>query len=679
MGTPEMDELRRSYVRMCHERGVEPQEGVLGHLQGAKETAGRGKLDLSSQSVSTESCKVLGVLLQNDVTFTDVILSDCMLSEDGVKALLQGLRTNSLIKHLDLKGNNLRAQGAEALGKLLTANTSLTSLTLQWNNLGMLEDAFSLFCDGLAVNQTLQKLDLRNNQISPKGAEELSMALKRNHTLQELDLRWNNIGLLGGRAILSCLSTNRSLLKMDLSGNNIPSDILKPIEQTVGHNQERLVVKKDNLTQRQILTKEVQSLKQEKNKQILNLMETIEQQREEMTRSSRTTNLQMGKLHEALEDRKSVVNSLTAKLQLAESNLALSQQKVQDLGELLSQAKRASASLREQQAKELRKEKEESVAREAKLRQELTSAAEKNLYYRSKVDELERRCKAQQEHVLELKQELTDTSAELKLRAMQAEERLEAEKKRSRQLRDDAAVLHQKEVDQMKQYVDDVETAAQERMQRLEATKLGLEEELNKAKMTLANERIHAEEEIQKARSSVQLEEQQNSAVLQDKLRTLTLSRDQAHNQVLQEKQLAGELRAQNNQLSLEIEGLKRRIGGFIEELAKKDQEKMAEVTMVRIELQQQVGHLQAELAAQDGLKEKICALERQQKAQSVSHREMMLDKEAEMSSLMEKLRLKDAEILRMREEETQRATLLQNAILSYIHSSPLSTTAAKK
>ncbi|XP_068119747.1 leucine-rich repeat-containing protein 45 [Hyperolius riggenbachi] len=673
-----MDELKRLYLRLCQEKGSEPQEAVLRELQEVRETSTRGRLDLSTLSLSRESCQVLGLLLENDTTFSHVLLSDCMLSEEGAKHILQGLRTNAAVKHLDLKGNNLRGDGAEALGKLLRHNSSLNSLILEWNSLGMWEDGFSLFCDGLSCNQSLQKLDLRNNQINHKGAEELSMAIKRNFTLQELDLRWNNVGLLGGRAILDCLQNNRSLIKLELSGNNIPSDILKTIEQSIDHNQDRQTVRIDHLNQRQILTKEVQSLKQEKNKQFLDLMGTIDKQREDIGRTARTSTLQVGKLQEALEDRKSVVNSLTTKLHMADSALALSQQKAEDLELILTQTKRESATLREHLAKDLRKEKEDFVTREMRLRQEVASANERGLAYRSKVEELERKCSVQQQQLFELKQEMTNTSADLKLRAVQAEERLEAEKRRFRQAQDDASVLHQKEVEHMSRHLEDSEKAAQERLLRIEATKLALDEELSRMKMMLANERAQAEEEIQKARSAAQQDEQQNAAVLQDKIRTLTQSRDQAQSQVVQQKQLVGELQAQNNQLCLEMEGLKRRIDGMQQEMSRKEQEKVAEMTRIRVELQEQIGHLESQLTAQEGLREKIAALERQQKAQANTHREMLLDKESEISSLAEKLRLKEAEILRMREEEAQRASLLQSAILSYI-GSPLGSSGGRK
>ncbi|KAM9296090.1 leucine-rich repeat-containing protein 45 [Gastrophryne carolinensis] len=673
-----MEELRGLYIRLCQEKGSEPQEAVLRELQELRQSGRRGRLDLSSQSLSLESCQVLGLLLENDVTFTHVILSDCMLSEEGGKHVLQGLRTNSVLKYLDLKGNNLRGEAAEALGKLLRHNSSIISLILEWNSLGMWDEGFSMFCDGLCSNQTLQTLDLRNNQINHKGAEELSVALKSNFTLKELDLRWNNIGLLGGRAILDCLQNNRSLSKLELSGNNIPSDILRAIEQGIDHNHDRQTLKIDHVSQRQTLTREVQSLKQEKNKQFLDLMGTIDKQREELNLSTRTSTLQIGKLQEALEDRKSVVNSLTAKLHSSDAALALSQQKAQDLEVILTQTKRDCASLREQLSKELRKEKEESATRELKFRQDLAAANEKILVLRSKGEELERKCAVQQEQIFELKQELTNTSADLKLRAVQAEERLEAEKRRFRQALDDANVLHQKEVEQRTRHLEDSERAAQERIQRIEATKLALEEELNKMKIKLANERAQAEEEIHKARSTAQQEEQQHSAILQDKIHTLTQSRDQSQGQLMQQKQLVGELQSQNNQLSLEIEGLKRRIDGLQQEMSKKDQEKVAEMTKIRVELQEHIGHLEAQLATQEGLKEKIAALERQQKAQANIHRELLLDKEGEISSLMEKLRLKDGEILRMRDEEAQRASLLQSAILSYI-GNPLGLSGGKK
>lgn len=59
-------------------------------------------------------------------------------------------------------------------------------LVLEWNSLGMWDEAFSRFCRGLASNKVLTHLDLRNNQINHHGASELALALKCNSNMQVL-------------------------------------------------------------------------------------------------------------------------------------------------------------------------------------------------------------------------------------------------------------------------------------------------------------------------------------------------------------------------------------------------------------------------------------------------------------------------------------------------------------
>ncbi|KAM5216947.1 leucine-rich repeat-containing protein 45 isoform 5-T5 [Hipposideros larvatus] len=605
-----MEEVRRSYSRLCKESGAEPQETVLQRLQELP----RGRLDLATQSLTADTCRALGKLLQKEALVTELVLSDCMLSEEGATLLLQGLCANTVLQFLDLKGNNLRAAGAKALGRLLRQNKSIQNLTLEWNNLGTWEDAFATFCGALAANGTLRQLDLRNNQISHKGAEELALALKSNTSLQQLDLRWNNIGLLGGRALVSCLPSNRTLWRLELAGNSVPSDVLRAVEQAMDHTQEREATFRENQARTRVLSKEVRHLQEEKSKQFLDLMETIDKQREEMARSTRTSAARVGQLQEALNERQSIINALKAKLQMAEAALALSEQKAQDLGELLATAEQEHRSLVQRQAKERRLEQQEAAERESKLLRDLSAANEKNLLLRNEVDELERKVKSQQDQLFLTRQELTNTSAELKMRAIQAEERLELEKKRSRQSLEDSEHLRFKEVEHMTRHLEETERAMQERAQRLEAVRLSLEEELSRVKAVALTERGRAEEELIKAKNQVRLEEQQRLGHLEEKLRLLAQARDEAQSTCLQQREAVAEAQARASQLGLQVEGLRRRLEELQQELSNKDQEKVAEVTRVRVELQEQNGRLQAELAAQEALKEKVAALERQLK-----------------------------------------------------------------
>ncbi|XP_040312625.1 leucine-rich repeat-containing protein 45 isoform X1 [Herpailurus yagouaroundi] len=656
-----MEEFRHSYSRLCKESGAEPQETVLQQLQGLP----RGRLDLATQSLTVDTCRALGELLQKEALLTELILSDCMLSEEGATLLLQGLCANTVVRFLDLKGNNLRAAGAEALGKLLRQNKSIQSLTLEWNNMGAWEDAFATFCRALAGNGALRQLDLRNNQISHKGAEELALALTRNASLQQLDLRWNDIGLLGGRALVNCLPRNKTLWRLELAGNNVPGDILRAVEQAMDHNRDRQTTFRENQARTHVLSKEVQHLQEEKSKQFLDLMETIEKQRKEMARSSRASAIRVGQLQEALNERHSIINALKAKLQMAEAALALSEQKAQGLGELLATAEQEQRSLAQRQAKEHRLEQQEAAERESKLLRDLSAANEKTLLLRNQVDELERKVGSQQEQLFLARQELTNTAAELKTRAIQAEEHLELEKKRSRQNLEDLERLRAKEVEHLTRRLEESERAMQERVQRLEASRLSLEEELSRVKAAALSERGQAEEELIKAKNQVRLEEQQRLAHLEEKLRLLAQARDEAQSACLQQRQTVAEAQAQAGQLGLQVEGLRRRLQELQQELSNKDQEKVAEVTRVRVELQ-------AELTAQEALREKVAALERQLKVIAGDHREALLDRESENASLREKLRLKEAEIARIREEEAQRASFLQNAVLAYVQGSPL-------
>ncbi|XP_078231117.1 leucine-rich repeat-containing protein 45 isoform X9 [Callithrix jacchus] len=618
-----MEEFRRCYSRLCRESGAEPQEAVLQQLHQLP----RGRLDLATQSLTVDTCRALGKLLPRETLWATL--------------LLRGLCANTVLRFLDLKGNNLRATGAEALGKLLQQNKSIQSLTLEWNNLGTWDDAFATFCGGLAANGTLQKLDLRNNQISHKGAEELALALKGNATLQQLDLRWNNIGLLGGRALMNCLPNNRTLWRLDLAGNNIPGDVLRAVEQAMGHNQDRLTTLKENHARTHVLSREVQHLREEKSKQFLDLMETIDKQREEMVKTSRASAAHIGQLQEALNERHSIINALKAKLQMTEAALALSEQKGQDLGELLATAEQEQLSLLQRQAKERRLEQQEAAERESKFLRDLSAANEKNLLLQNQVDELERKVKCQQEQLFQTRQELTSMSAQLKMQAIQAEERLDMEKRRSRQSLEDSESLR-------------------------------IKEELSRVKAAALSERGQAEEELIKAKSQARLEEQQRLAHLEDKLRLLVQARDEAQGACLQQKQAVVEAQTRASQLGLQLEGLRRRLEELQEDLSHKDQERVAEVSRVRVELQEQNGRLQAELAAQEALREKVAALERQLKVMASDHREALLDRESENASLREKLRLREAEIARIRDEEAQRASFLQNAVLAYVQGSPV-------
>ncbi|XP_029953432.1 leucine-rich repeat-containing protein 45 [Salarias fasciatus] len=104
-----MEDFRRTYLRVCKEDGVEPQESVASRLQESRSARG-SRLDLSGQSLSAETCSVLAKALHQDPAFSELLLSDCMLTEDGARVLLSALCENTSVRVLDLKRPSLQAR-----------------------------------------------------------------------------------------------------------------------------------------------------------------------------------------------------------------------------------------------------------------------------------------------------------------------------------------------------------------------------------------------------------------------------------------------------------------------------------------------------------------------------------------------------------------------------------------
>ena len=223
-----MEEFHKRYTRICREQHTYPLEAVSNHIRSYLDGGLAGevslsseemtKLDLSGYNLTPDDCNALSAALVDDLYFEELTLSDCLLSEESSMILLRGLTDNQAIKRLNLKGNNIRSGAAEMLGHFLKKNTSVRSLLVEWNSLGLWDNGMRAVCEGLALNQVLLFLDLRNNQITHEGATQLAMALKRNQCLRGLDLRWNNIGLLGGRELLEALKFNKRLVGLELTG-----------------------------------------------------------------------------------------------------------------------------------------------------------------------------------------------------------------------------------------------------------------------------------------------------------------------------------------------------------------------------------------------------------------------------------------------------------------------------
>jgi len=181
------------------------------------------KVYLRSNKVSATGMSELGKSLYYNKSLEDMTVIDNKMGDQlptaGNNVLESGMATAANMVY-----------GADAsyhLSTSLKENQTLTSLTLEENNLGN-EGA-----EGIAVclepirgrMATLTRLALRKNEIGDKGSLRLAEALRSNSTLVMLDIQENDIGNEGGAAIAAMLGSNTTLTEVNLRANDLTAGV----------------------------------------------------------------------------------------------------------------------------------------------------------------------------------------------------------------------------------------------------------------------------------------------------------------------------------------------------------------------------------------------------------------------------------------------------------------------
>uniref|UniRef100_A0A672GKG5 Leucine rich repeat containing 74A n=1 Tax=Salarias fasciatus TaxID=181472 RepID=A0A672GKG5_SALFA len=165
---------------------------------------------LSRAEVYLQACRRIGAVpvsaFVRAVSDTTVNLNRYGVGPRGARALAVALKVTVVTK-LELEDNRLKAEGTRYLMKMLQSNTTIESLNISHNQLG-LEGAsvvskigyfqrrspslsLSLLCP--QVNSTLKQLLLSHSSLGGTEAKCLSQALTENRTLELLDLSANTM------------------------------------------------------------------------------------------------------------------------------------------------------------------------------------------------------------------------------------------------------------------------------------------------------------------------------------------------------------------------------------------------------------------------------------------------------------------------------------------------------
>eukprot|EP00913_Durusdinium_trenchii_P004506 g4183.t1 len=156
-------------------------------------------------------------------------LAYASVGDDGCTAIARYMRENVMLRTLDLRGNNIRADGLVVLAHgLRSGGSNMTSVCFKWNQIGSHPRGVQALCDVLKDNESITHVDLRNNKIGADCGAFLGDMLRHNRcsarTVTHLDLSWNDLGIEGGKAILDGMQANHSLIDCQLSGNRIAEE-----------------------------------------------------------------------------------------------------------------------------------------------------------------------------------------------------------------------------------------------------------------------------------------------------------------------------------------------------------------------------------------------------------------------------------------------------------------------
>ena len=129
-------------------------------------------------------------ILINNTFIERLLLSDNYLNDDGVKCIAQALCKHSKLKLLDMRNNNITEEAAEALVSVISSNNGLEELYLGNNQLQV---GVITIATALKNISSLKLLDLQNNGINEKGANEILAVIAANNSVERLWLNDNNL------------------------------------------------------------------------------------------------------------------------------------------------------------------------------------------------------------------------------------------------------------------------------------------------------------------------------------------------------------------------------------------------------------------------------------------------------------------------------------------------------
>ena len=185
------------------------------------------KLNISNTPLDSKHVSTLSEILRDNKTMIELQLTNCNITDNGVRYICEGLTKNQTLTSLDITYNpQITSASTSTIAELINTTKSLTELRI--NNISVNEQNMSfesLSPESIEVifknlnMSAVRELNLSNTPLDSKHVSTLSEILPDNKTMIELQLTNCNITDNGVRYICEGLTKNQTLTRLDISDN----------------------------------------------------------------------------------------------------------------------------------------------------------------------------------------------------------------------------------------------------------------------------------------------------------------------------------------------------------------------------------------------------------------------------------------------------------------------------
>mmetsp|Transcript_6979 Transcript_6979/g.19650 ORF Transcript_6979/g.19650 Transcript_6979/m.19650 type:complete len:476 (+) Transcript_6979:79-1506(+) len=229
---------------------------------------GHGVRVFSVGQIGDAGAEALGRALETNRSLRSLDLGGNRIGGNGVAALAKAFECGSPLSVLHLDRNRVGVDGCRALGLALTctwcklAELDLTGNSLQDQGVAFLAvglgaskmerlllrntelsaAGMSALCDALVKCGTVRRLDVSDNSLGDLGVFPIAQLLRSGASLAELDLTATGVGAVGMKDLCSSLVTRPtdSLTKLNLGLNNVDDEFFAAVSAMVDANRSLL-------------------------------------------------------------------------------------------------------------------------------------------------------------------------------------------------------------------------------------------------------------------------------------------------------------------------------------------------------------------------------------------------------------------------------------------------------